>query len=531
MKKKFYFVLVFSLILQCILAQEKEGEMIGQVTFVTSKNVYVKFNRTDIVQLGDTLDLAIWDEAVPCLIVTSKSSTSCVCEALNSCKVNKEDKVIHRKSNRIEKEVVEALDSQQLDSLKSVNEKANSQQRVRGSVSAASYSNLSSVRDDNHRLMYRFSMNVDHIDNSKFSVETYMNYRQLLLSPESSIQKTNYFNVYNLALRYDADSATSLTIGRKINTKASSLGAIDGVQGEKLFGKIYTGVIAGFRPDHFDYGFNSNLLQFGAYTGLKTETKALNSMTTIGLLQQMNTGNVDRRYLYFQHMSTINKNLNFFSSWKLDLFNPIAGDSLNNTRLTNFYISSRYRFSRKVDLNVSYDSRKRVVFYETYKTDLERLLDDDESRQGVRMRMNVKPFKSTNVGLSYSKRFQSSGLNESDNMNAYVSWNRIPTIGGRLSVNYNRNTSNYLESNVFSFSHSRPLYKNKLNGDFYVRLVKYTYLNKESGVAMNSFGQNYYGGTLSYQFNRKLMFSILGELAVRTEETNKRINARIIKRF
>ena len=107
MKKKFYFVLVFSLILQCILAQEKEGEMIGQVTFVTSKNVYVKFNRTDIVQLGDTLDLAIWDEAVPCLIVTSKSSTSCVCEALNSCKVNKEDKVIHRKSNRIEKEVVE----------------------------------------------------------------------------------------------------------------------------------------------------------------------------------------------------------------------------------------------------------------------------------------------------------------------------------------------------------------------------------------------------------------------------------------
>jgi len=406
-------------------------------------------------------------------------------------------------------------------------------ERIRGRISAASYSNFSNVRDDSHRMMYRFSMNADNINESKFSAETYLNYRQLFLNEESSsVRKTKFFNVYNLAVRYDVDTTLSLTLGRKINNKASSLGAIDGLQAEKYFGNVYTGLIAGFRPDFVAYDLNTDLLEYGAYVGLEQKNDKMYSRSTLGLLQQNNSGNVDRRYLYAQHSSTINRDLSFFASAELDLFNELDGESVSDARLTNLYLSTRYRFSRKVDVNLSYDSRKRIMYYETYRSDIERLLEDDEARQGLRTRLNVRPAKYTSIGLSYSKRFQSSNQNKSDNINAYLSYSKLPIIGGRVSLNFNRNESNYLKSQILSIRHSRDLIKKKLSADFYVRMVDYTYTYEGANENTNTKTQQYYaGGNLMYRFTRTLTFSVLGEYSTRENQDNSRVNARIIKRF
>ena len=96
-------------------------------------------------------------------------------------------------------------------------------------MSAASYSTLSSLREDRHRIMYRFSLNADHLFESKFSLETYLVYRQYLNSGTSN--RKNIFNLYNLAVRYDIDPSLSVVFGRKINNKISSVGAIDGFTG------------------------------------------------------------------------------------------------------------------------------------------------------------------------------------------------------------------------------------------------------------------------------------------------------------
>ncbi len=48
-------------------------------------------------------------------------------------------------------------------------------------------------------------------------------------------------------------------------------------------------------------------------------------------------------------------------------------------------------------------------------------------------------------------------------------------IGGRLSLSYNRNESNYLLSNIGSIRYSRDIVKNKLYADFYYRFVDYNY--------------------------------------------------------
>lgn len=531
MKNKFYLILILGLFSSTLLGQENIEPLMGKVSFVTSNNVYVKFNNTSSINIGDTLQLA--GNKSPCLVVQNKSTSSCVCSVINNSSLKVGDEISHRSK----KEEI-TPDNQQVKSNNKISKnvdgpiiendiKTKKKEYIHGKISASTYSNISSVRDDRHRIMSRFSLNADNIRDSKFSFETYLNYQQNFTTGESSIpQRGNNFKVYDLALRFDADSSLSFTLGRKINNKISSVGAIDGIQAEKHLGDNYVGLIAGFRPDIFDYNFNPNLLEYGAYFGRKFNYKNFFSQTTVGFLEQRNGTEVDRRFLYFQHSSTIFKKLNVFSSVELDIYNKINGTSNNEARLTNAYISARYRFSRKFDITLSYDSRKRVIYYRSFETEIEQLLIDDIARQGVRAQINYRPIKTLFCGVSYSRRFQANNLNNSENYYAYASLSHIPTIGGSLSAAYNKNASNYLGSNMFSLRHSRTLIDNKLYSEFYYRNVKYSFSNNDIPSA-----QNYYGANFSYNITRKLLFSISGEMSDFNSERNYRIYTKIVKRF
>ena len=514
-----------------------QGVLQGEVTFITANNVYVRFDATGAISVGDTLQLVKGDGTVRCLVVNSKSSTSCVCTPVVGCKAQKGDQVqsviagsavADRKHTGRESDIDLSPELEGDDSLK-----RDSRERIRGRLSAASYSTLSSEREDDHRMMYRFAMTADHIRNSRFSAETYLNYRHLYPADlEKHPQQTTFFNVYNLAVIYRPDSTSAITLGRKINVNASSIGAIDGLQMEKSIGKLYAGAIAGFRPDFVNFGLNLDLPELGAYVGTELNSDRVRSRTTLGLMQQNNGGQVDRRYTYFQHTSTINRDLNLFSSFELDIYNKVNGVSVSGARLTNFFLSARYRFSSVVDVFGSFDSRRNVVYFETYRTDVEMLLDDDVVRQGARVRVNVRPYKEMNVGVSYSQRIEGDGSNGSNNLNGYINFSRVPGIGGRWSVQLNRNTSSYLRSDVFSLRHSRTLLKRKLNANLYFRMANYTYTTRTDALGdPMRMAQQYYGADLAYSFAHKLVFSVLGEMAVLGEERNFRINTSIIKRF
>lgn len=526
LRKLFILPILFIVDSTCF-SQVKIGPTQGNVSFVTSNNVYVKFQDTKNIAIGDTLFLLANNAMSHCLVVNNKSSMSCVATIVNGCEVKVGDQVIHKGSPKISGESLPANQNKVTEIKKEEPARSPKQnQKVRGSISAASYSSMSSVRDDTHRTMYRLSLNAPHINNSKFSFDTYINYRQTFISTDSGTHKgKDQFNIYDLAIRFDASPTMSFVLGRKINSKVTSIGAIDGLQSEKFFGKIYTGVVAGFRPDIMDYTFNTDLFQYGGYVGLKTENKVY-SMTSAGFMEQRNSGAIDRRYVYFQHSSAIGEKLNLFSSFEFDLFNEVNGQSVRSPGFTNLFASAGYRISRNVDILVSYDSRKRILYYETLKTEIERILDDDVARQGIRVQLNVRPYKYVSAGGSYTKRFQQDDLNKSDNINGYFSLSKIPTIGGRLFINYNRNTSNYMRSNIFSFRHSRSLIKTKLDASVYYRMAYYIYLAQETRSE-----QNYYGADLSYNITRKFVFSILGEFSQTAYEDNYRINGRIMKRF
>ncbi len=516
-------VILFLLSATSVVAQ-KTNELRGKVTFVTSTKVYVRFSSTEAILPGDTLFTSIGEQIIPALVVEKKSSISTVNEIIDASTPYETGQTITFRTTR-------QAGRPNLISDKSPNltgpVRSAERERINGNISAATYMSHSSIGGSNTRNMYRVSFSAQNIQNSKLSAETYLTYRQNSSASERGIfQEKGLLNVYSLAVGYQIDSTLSISLGRKINRKVASLGPIDGVQGEKQLGDLHIGLLAGFRPDIRDHSFNSDLFQYGSYLGWNSSKNHLHATTTLGFLQQHNGSAIDRRYLYFQHTSTFFDDLSLFSSMELDLYSQ--GDSIqtNNTRLANFYVMARYRFSPKFNLTLSYDSRRRIIYYETFRTDIDQLLADDLARQGVRLRFSYRPVRLVTTGLTLSRRFQSDGQNQSYNINGFVSRSRLPLIDGRASLNFNYNRSRYLTNRIVALRYAREIIPGKLSGGIYGRNVHYQYLQRDQTIQ-----QQYYGTNLTFRITKTLFFHALGEFARRTKESNRRINARIIKRF
>ena len=294
--------------------------------------------------------------------------------------------------------------------------------------------------DNSQRFRYTLSLDAHNIGNSKFSFETYISFRHKL--NEWDEVKNNIFNalkIFDLALIYDPNKSTRISIGRKINQRLSNIGAVDGLQIEKSFGKFGIGALAGARPDYTDYGFNFNLLQFGGYVGFNTRNSSSFSESSLAFMQQMNGSNIDRRFLYFQHSNSLIKNLYFIGTFEVDLY-QLKADTINHTETitnsfdpTGLYLSLRYRFSDKLSVSGAYDARKNVIYYETYKTFTDRLLEN-EMRKGFRLLASYRFTRDLTFGLQTGYRFIKSDHLTAKNVHGYLTYSDIPGLKVAVTI-------------------------------------------------------------------------------------------------
>ena len=530
----FFMLFAFALTAQNQLVIEE-----GEVTFTSSRNVYVKFNSTENINSGDTLFIRQNGILVPALVVNNKSSSSTVCTPLDDKSFEKGDKIIAQSTMKIKlpkKEKEEPLVDEpfpengipEVDNDPVVKpdvdqeEEVLFKEKIKGRISAASYSNFSDFRNS-HRMRYAFSFRGYNLNNSRFSTENYVTFRH---TAGDSINIADALKVYALSVKYEFDKNSSLTFGRKINQKISSMGAIDGFQYEKGFGNLVLGAIAGTRPDFQNYGFNANLLQFGAYASLVSNQPGNFSTTTLGFIEQMNRGNTDRRFVYFQHSGQLAKNLSLFGSFEVDLYEKINNEVKNNAQLTNLYVSLRYRLNRKWRLSASYDNRRNIIYYESYKNFIDQLIED-ETRQGFRVGLSHRATKLISWGVNASARFQASQQNPSRNLSAYVTMSRIPFIKARATVRANFLRTDFLDSQIFGIRLSKELIRGKLNGEIYYRWVDYKYK-----IGDRVLHQNIGGASLNFRIRKNLSLYLYWEgVFDNTNQQYNRFNLKLIKRF
>lgn len=503
MKKIFLIFMLGVLSVPVLLGQNTRNKVEGVVSYVSSQNVYVKFTSTESISEGDTLYMMVDGNYQPALKVKNLSSISCVCTPLISRKFTTNDQIFtNAKPSKTQENkpgivpeptsgstpnvIVPVKDSLQ----NTATAKPVRKEMISGRVSVANYTNLTGAPSGNSlRMRYTLSLNAKNIADSRLSAESYISFSHR--SDHWDEIKKSVFNglkIYNLSLNYEISKNARIFAGRKINPKLSNMGAVDGIQFELKTNAFTTGVLAGSRPDYTDYGFNTSLFQYGAYINHEQTYGKGIVQTTLAFVEQKNSGITDRRFAYLQHSNTLIKNLSFFGSTEFDLYrydikidsSQAVSDTTTKTnsapKLSNIYLSFRYRFSSKISTSLSYSSRKNIIYYETYKSFIDQLLET-ETQQGYMLQVNYRPLKKLSVGANGGYRFRKSDPKASKNLYAYATYSQIPFIDVSATLSATILATSYLNGNIFGLSLSRDLIRGKLSGGFTYRFIDYKYIN------------------------------------------------------
>jgi len=267
------------------------------------------------------------------------------------------------------------------------------------------------------------------------------------------------------------------------------------------------------------------MFQYGIYIS-RTDTIGTGTIqNTIGAFEQTNDFNTDRRLIYVQHINNSIKNINLFASSEIDIYKRKKGIAENTFSLTSFYLSARYNPSRYISLSASYDARKNVVYYETYKNYADSLLES-ETRQGLRFSTNLRPFNYISIGLNYGYRFQNNDLKATNNYGGYFNYSDVPIIKSSLNVSFNRLNTSYLDGSIIGFR----IYKNLISGllNLGVSYKKVNYDYKSSSYSLN---QNIINVDLTIQLFAKIFLSTNYEGTYENVRTYSRIFLNLTTRF
>jgi len=535
-KSVFTLSLIFSAILT-VFGQGNADFIQGRVSFISSQNIYCKFESMEGISAGDTLFILSDSIFKPAIRVDIVSSLSCVGVSIDSMVFNISDSVFSRKKIVGEKKkselIVIAKDTIiNRDTLSNI-EKPDSDQKLKpkqvinGRIVVSSYSNFSNLSpSDFSKLRYTLSISGKNLGNTGLSAECYISFNH---SKDNWAEiKDNIYNglkIYDLSLKYAFNPTTSISAGRKINPKISSLGAIDGLQFESGLKSFSFGAVAGFCPDHFDYSFNPNLFQYGVYLGHHHEAKNGISQSTLAYFDQKNKSFTDRRFMYFQHSNSLVKNLYAFFSAEVDLYQLIDSVAQNSFDLTGIYFSLNYRPTKKLSLSASYDQRKNIVYYETFKSYLEYLIES-ESRKGFGFGLNYRIAGSVRLGLRTIYRFRASDPIHTKNLIAYLTFSKVPWIKASSTITSNFLSTSYLKGMILGVSLSKDFIKGKLNAE-----IRYRYFNGLYAMSDVKLVQNIGELSLNYEVIKRITLSANYELILEDIGIYNRVYLSFIKRF
>ena len=212
--------------------------------------------------------------------------------------------------------------------------------------------------------------------------------------------------------------------------------------------------------------------------------------------------------MYFQHSNSLLKNLDLFCSFEVDLYN--ARDSSNTIDLTGTYVSLRYRPFRNLSLSLSYDARKNIYYYETYKSKRDSLLEK-ETRQGYRFQFNYSPFRKLSWGGTAGYRLQTPGSKAALNGYTYLTYSQLPFIDVSATVFATMNKSDNMDGKDYGITLSRDIIDGKLSVDVEYRRENYNLSNYKTttlpNISLVTLNEQTADLSFSWRLSKKLTLS------------------------
>ena len=478
----------------------RDSVITGQVSYKSAENIYVKFDDTQGIEKDDTLFVQSEGKLVPVIKVLFTSSKSISGSIIGKTRIKVDDEVLafiniepDAKELPVETGVL-ILPTAENEIKQPVKKYSTTKlvvPEVKGRITIQSYSNFSNQnrRFDYQRWRYAFKLNANNIGGSNLSYTQYINFAYRADEWNSiSSNLGQALRVYDLALKYDFSTATSVWVGRHLNRRISNIGSIDGVQFETALTPFSLGLVVGSRPNFSDMGYNSKLFEYGAYISRYDSLGHRGMYNTFGYFEQTNDFKTDRRFIYLQHRNSIITNTRLFLSTEVDLFKKINGESKSEFSLTSLFISANIRASDFVTFYLSYDARKNVIYYETSKNFIDSLFEN-ETRQGFRSRITVKPIRNLFVGVNYGYRFRPGDIKPSNNYGGYMTYSMIPLINSGMTFSYTRLYSSYVAGTNWGLRIYKDL-RWGLGLSLGYRNTKYQFTQNIDGVTQQSVSFN-----------------------------------------
>lgn len=461
MKQIVYFLLVFSMVM---FAQNNElVPYTGKVTYLSSVNVYVQVESSEGINAGDTLYLEKSGKRIPAVVIEYLSSKSLAGKKISTVPLEpgallyglrRPITLIEVKKNKTDEFRKDSTAFQKEEFKKRNREKRG----FSGRVTLNSYSDFSDYNSGN-RYRTSLSLNSNNALGDKFAITTYFTFHyndRETQSISTSLPKRLKF--YDLSAIYTIDSVSQLFIGRYVNKKVVNGGATDGIQYQKTQSRLTYGFIAGSRPAFHDYSFDFKFFQVGAFLST-TDTLSGSSMeSTVAFFHQTNKFKTDRDYLYLQNTNTLLPGTRIFASAEVDLYEKILSATSIKPVLTGLYIMSRTVIIQKLNLTFSYDARRNVIYYETYKSRIDSTLEN-ELRQGLRASLNYGFGGGVNTGINWGYRFRKSDPRPSKNIGAFTSFSKLPYLDASLYASVSHFSGSYIEGLTGSGQLSKELFQ------------------------------------------------------------------------
>ena len=157
-------------------------------------------------------------------------------------------------------------------------------------------------------------------------------------------------------------------------------------------------------------------------------------------------------------------------------------------------------------MTASYDNRRNIIYYETFKTYLEQLLNQ-ETRQGVRLQINNRLSKFLTINMSAFYRYQKSQSKPTQNYVATIMLAQIMGNSSYLNINFNRMNTYYFDGDIYEIRLNKDLFKNTVSTDLSFRRVNYLFFNENQpnlhqsivGASLNFYGRKRPSVMVSYE--------------------------------
>ncbi|MFN8208890.1 MAG: hypothetical protein U0T82_16005 [Bacteroidales bacterium] len=534
MRNKYFILFIFIFIGRNVIQAQSMLE--GRITYISSQNVYIRFESTGGISVGDTLFHLGNGRMVPLIIVRNLSSTTCMGTQFpgQTFRVSDVVKAYPRLSVNNPPPKKETTHSEEPGLIADTNmadhpaiTKQMRKQTIRGSITLASYSQFSNADLPSvQRFRYQLSLNAAHIGGSRFSTESNISFRHR--SGEWGYIQDNVFNglkIYNLCLRYDLTPKTIITFGRRVNPLISNMGAVDGLQADFTFRNFSAGFLAGSRPSFKDYAPDMSLVQFGGYLAHKYLKHSGSMESSLALVEQTNAMKTDRRFLYFQHSNNLLRQLNLFGSFELDLYQKVNNTTSQKPTLSGFYVSLRYAPEKKLNLSASYDARRNIVYYETFKNFISTIIDT-ALRQGASMQINYHPVPWLYTGIKGGMRFRKIDLSPSRNLYGYVTYSGMDRMNFSATLSSTFLETSYLRGMIYALNTSLTLFPGKCFLGMGYQYLDYNLV--ESGLSQT---QQLASLNLNWRFFKRTSFALNYELALEGGTRNNSIQIQLRQGF